>query len=56
LSDDSLPVVEADNSVDALLSELQTEVRDALDKSRRVETAAGILIDAKETLREVEEN
>ena len=56
LSDDSLPTVSSDTSAETLLSELQVEVRETLEKARRVETAANILIDAKDTLRKIEKN
>ena len=56
LSDDSLPTVLTDTSAETLLSELQVDVRETIEKARRVEAAANILIDAKETMRKIEEN
>jgi hypothetical protein len=54
--DESLPVISSDNSTEAILSELQSEVRETIEKARRVETAANILIDAKETLQKISQN
>ena len=56
LSDDNLPAISDDNSTEDILSELQTEVRETIEKSRRIETAANILLDAKETFKKIEEN
>ena len=56
LSDDNLPTISDDNSTEDILSELQTEVRETIEKARRIETAANILIDAKETFKKIEEN
>ena len=53
LSDESLPSIISDNSIETILSELQSEVRETIEKARRVETAANILIDAKETLKKI---
>ena len=50
ISDDNLPNIPSDNSTGDILSSLQADVRQAIEKSRRVETAADILFDAKETL------
>jgi hypothetical protein len=55
LSDNSLPTVDSDTSTEKFLSELQIEVRETIEKARRVESAAHILEDAKETLRKLEE-
>jgi hypothetical protein len=51
---ESLPVVVSDASADDVLTSLKKDVRLAIEKSRRIETAAEILIDAKENLKKFE--
>lgn len=56
LTDENLPSVQIETDVENNLFKLQTEMRETIEKARRVAIAANILLETKETLENIASN